>query len=226
MQIWTHRGNPGPENTIEGFSKAWLDGIRFFETDLHCTSDGVLVLAHDSDISRLTGVQRKIRDLTWNELRKYKIQGQFNWTTLDELHNQFKPDRISLDIKSKEAVKPFLDWAGGKDLEHYVVGSFSAKRVVQVRNAYPQLKTALTPKEVLLIATGLGHLLPEHRAERVAMVPPRFNGFKILNQSFISFCSKNKIEINVWTINSQEEFDLIRHLGINGIITDKYHQFI
>jgi len=226
MQIWTHRGNPGPENTLEGFSQAWIDGIRHFETDIHCTSDGVLVLAHDSDISRLTGQRKEIRDVTWQELQEHKIDGEFDWTTLDELHTQYDQARISLDIKSDHALEPFLQWAQGKDLSNYIVGSFSTQRVNRVRQAFPVLTTALTSKEILFIAAGLGHLLPRHSAERVAMVPPRFKGVKILTRSFIDFCSLHSIEINVWTINSDEELDQIRHLPISGIITDHYRKFI
>lgn len=226
MQIWTHRGNPGPENTLEGFSQAWIDGIRHFETDIHCTSDGVLVLAHDSDISRLTGQRKEIKDISWDELQSHKIAGQYDWTRLDELHDQFDQARISLDIKSDHALEPFLQWAEGKDLSNYIVGSFSAQRVNRVRQVFPTLTTALTSKEILYIAAGLGRLLPGHSARRVAMVPPRFKGIKILTRSFIEFCSLHSIDINVWTINSDEELHRIRHMPISGIITDHYRRFI
>lgn len=226
MHIWTHRGNPGPENTLEGFSQAWIDGITHFETDIHSTSDGVLVLAHDSDISRLTGVKREIKDLPWHELQSYKIDGQYDWTTLDELHEQFDQARISIDIKSDHALEPFLHWAHEKDLSQCVVGSFSTARVDRVRKIYPHLTTALTSKEILYAAAGFGRLLTGHSGDRVAMVPPRFKGVKILTQSFVSFCSQHAIDINVWTINSHTELEQINRLGINGIITDTYHQFI
>ena len=158
MQIWTHRGNPGPENTLEGFSQAWIDGIRHFETDIHCTSDGVLVLAHDSDISRLTGQRKEIKDISWQELQEHKIDGEFDWTTLDELHTQYDQAQISVDIKSDHALEPFLQWAEGKDLSNYIVGSFSAQRVNRVRQVFPTLTTALTSKEILFSAAGLGRL--------------------------------------------------------------------
>ena len=226
MQIWTHRGNPGPENTLEGFSQAWIDGIRHFETDIHCTSDGVLVLAHDSDISRLTGQRKEIKDIFLEELQEHKIDGEFEWTTLDELHTQYDQVQISVDIKSDHALEPFLLWAEGKNLSNYIVGSFSTQRVTRVRQALPTLTTALTSKEILFSAAGLGRLLPLHSAKRVAMVPPRFRGIKILTRSFIDFCSLHSIDINVWTINSDEELNQIRHLPISGIITDHYRRFI
>lgn len=226
MLIWTHRGNPGPENTLEAFSQAWIDGIRHFETDIHCTSDGVLVLAHDSDISRLTSQKKKIKDISWPELQEHKINGEFDWTTLDELYTQYDHVQISVDIKSDHALQPFLQWAEGKDLSNYVVGSFSTKRVIRVRQVLPALTTALTPKEILFGAAGLGHLLPRHSAKRVAMVPPRIIGIKILTPSFIDFCSLHSIDINVWTINTDEELNQICHLPISGIITDHYRKFI
>ena len=53
MIVWTHRGNPGPENTLEAFSEAYKNGVRYFETDLHATKDGHLFLMHDKNLIRV-----------------------------------------------------------------------------------------------------------------------------------------------------------------------------
>jgi glycerophosphoryl diester phosphodiesterase len=222
MQIWTHRGNPAPENTLEAFSKAWSDGIRCFETDIHCTRDGVLVLAHDPDISRLTGVNELIRNLTLEQLQGYEIDGKFTWATLDQLVSQFPEARISIDIKSNGATAPFIAWLQGKSHKNLIVGSFSTRRVNQVRQAFPVLTTALTTREIFIIRTGFGFFLPSHSASRVAMVPIRFKGLTILTDYFLRFCKKKSIEVNVWTINTLEECLELRKRGVSGIVTDDY----
>lgn len=225
MQIWTHRGNPGPENTLEAFASAWDDGIRYFETDIHTTSDGVLVLAHDSSVRRLTGLDIEISDLTWSELQEIKIDGKFNWSTLSELHSSFPEAFISIDIKSKNALQPYLEWAKNRDSRNIVTGSFSGKRVRAVRRALPDACTALTPAEVLVISFGLGWFVNLGNRKRMAMVPRSFNRVKILNRKLERFCLKDSIPLIIWTINSQEELESISNFDITGIVTDTYPLF-
>lgn len=226
MQIWTHRGNPGVENTLGAFSQAWKDGIRFLETDIHCTIDGVLVLAHDNDIHRLTGVRKKISEITWRELSSYKIGGQTPWATLDQLCESLPDAFISIDIKDSSALVPFLHWLHGKKLQNFVVGSFSPARIKIVRKEFPQLTTALTTHEILAISMGLGALVKLRGGKRMAMVPEVFKGIRILNKNLASFCASHQIPLIIWTVNELTELQRIQKFNITGIVTDKYQEFI
>jgi hypothetical protein len=51
-------------------------GADFLETDVQMSRDGVLVIAHDSDFSRLGGVARKVWDLTYDEIRAITLRGR------------------------------------------------------------------------------------------------------------------------------------------------------
>jgi glycerophosphoryl diester phosphodiesterase len=226
MQVWTHRGNPGVENSLSAFTKAWDDGIRFLETDIHCTVDGVLVLAHDNDIYRLSGVHKKISEITWRELSNYKILDKEPWATLDQLCVRLPDAFISIDIKDSKALVPFLHWLYGKKIQNFVIGSFSTSRVKIVRKEFPLLTTALTAHEILLISLGLGALVRFNGGQRMAMVPPKFKGMKILNRNLENFCTRNQIPLIVWTINHQEELRRIQEFHVTGIVTDNYSNFI
>jgi glycerophosphoryl diester phosphodiesterase len=223
--IWTHRGNPGPENTLEAFAQAWADGIRFFETDIHCTKDGVLVLAHDPDISRLTGQSQKICDLTYDELAKFKIEGRWSWATLDQLVDHYPDATISIDIKSDDALNPFIKWGKNRNLNNFVIGSFSSKRTKAFRKAHPSARTALTTLEILAINSGLAFMLKRIPSAAVAMVPVSFKGLPILTKRFIRFCAQRRIQINVWTINDPIEAKRLNDLKVQGVITDDYPLF-
>ena len=225
MFIWTHRGYPGPENTLEAFTQAWAEGIRFFETDIHCTKDGVLVLSHDSDISRLTQHSQNISDLTFEELAEFKIESRWSWATLDQLVAQFPDVTISVDIKSDNALEPFIEWAKGRDLSNLVVGSFSSKRTAAFRRAHPDARTALTSIEIMAINSGLTWMLRSIPSSAVAMVPVKFNGVPILTGRFIRFCTRRNIQINVWTINDPIEAKRLANLNVHGIVTDNHLLF-
>jgi glycerophosphoryl diester phosphodiesterase len=226
MKIWTHRGNPSPENTLEAFSKAWDDGIRFFETDIHCTKDGVLVLAHDPDIARLTAKQSTISELTYEELIQFKIHGRWSWATLDQIYEEFPEATISIDIKSDHALDPFIAWAEGKDLSNLVVGSFSSRRTIAFRQAHPGSRTALTSTEIMAINLGLRWILRSTPESVVAMVPIQFKGIPVLTKRFRNFCASREIEINVWTVNNPSDVEKLKSLGVVGVVTDNYSAFI
>jgi glycerophosphoryl diester phosphodiesterase len=225
MIVWTHRGNPGPENTLEAFEQAWKDGIRHFETDIHVTKDGTLVLAHDSNIKRLTGRDEEIINLTFEELNRNPVMGLYRWCSLDALITAFPEVIVSIDIKNDASVKPFITWLRTRDFSNFVVGSFSSKRVNQVRKEFPLLRTALTPKEVHLIRLGLQRIVNLESADKFAMIPQSMYGLQILTKRFIASCQRLNIAIYVWTINSVAEGKELENLGVQGIVTDDYALF-
>jgi glycerophosphoryl diester phosphodiesterase len=226
MQVWTHRGNPGVENSLAAFTQAWNDGIRFFETDIHSTIDGVLVLAHDTDIYRLSGIHKKISEITWRELSGYRINDKEPWTTLDQLCRKFPDAFISIDVKDSVALIPFLHWLHGQRMQNLVVGSFSPARIKVVRKEFPQITTALTTYETLLISLGLGVLVDQRGGPRMAMVPEKFKGIRILNKNLESYCLRRQIPLIIWAVNELDDLERIQEFQISGIVTDRYPDFI
>lgn len=226
MQIWTHRGNPGVENTLEAFSQAWSDGITHFETDIHCTKDNVLVLAHDPDISRLTGQSYRINELDLEQLQNFKINHTSPWATLEDLYQNFPEAFISIDIKSDDALQPLIAWAQDKDLSNLIVGSFSTHRTLAFRKAFPLARTALTTREIMLINLGLSFLLRNLPSSLFAMVPVKFRGIKIYTSRFRKFCASRGIEIHIWTINNPAVAKNLKSVGASGIVTDDYLAFL
>jgi len=71
-QILAHRGLSGlaPENTLISFKKAIEAGATCAECDVYRTADGVLVLSHDKNTKRTTGMDFDITKTNWEELQK------------------------------------------------------------------------------------------------------------------------------------------------------------
>lgn len=63
--IIAHRGGgwESPENTLQAFDQSLKNGAQFLETDVRLTKDGVVIVCHDEDFSRLCGVEKQVRDL-------------------------------------------------------------------------------------------------------------------------------------------------------------------
>jgi glycerophosphoryl diester phosphodiesterase len=221
--IWSHRGHPGPENTLKAFESAWEDGITHFETDIHATLDSHLVLAHDPSILRLTEMNHEISSLTLEQLQEFPIHGQHPWCTLEELVTRFPGAHISIDIKSDDSLDPFIQWMNGRNAENFVVGSFSSKRVQSFRQAHPSVRTALTPLETLALVFGLDRLIKwDESKKHYAMVPRSFRGIPICTSGFIKRCRSRDIAIFIWTINDLETARKLVDLGVHGVVTDTY----
>lgn len=71
-----HRGGDGefPGNTLEAFYNAYgVDTRALFETDVNLTSDGVLILCHDTTLDGTTNVSGEVIDWSYADLISQKV---------------------------------------------------------------------------------------------------------------------------------------------------------
>ena len=66
----SHRGGSyeRAENTLNAFKHAMSEQSNLLECDVHMTLDDVVVIAHDDDLSRVCGVDKRIAELAYSEL--------------------------------------------------------------------------------------------------------------------------------------------------------------
>ena len=90
---YAHRGlwntnDPGasnrPENSLAAFRAAVEKGYGI-ELDVHLTKDGALVVHHDDNLLRMTGVDKRIADCTLAEVRACKLPNGEPIPTYDEV---------------------------------------------------------------------------------------------------------------------------------------------
>ena len=72
--VCAHRGDNfnAPENSMPAFELAAMENLSWVELDVHQTKDGVIVVNHDSDISRTTGEDLVIHETDLKTLQKYE----------------------------------------------------------------------------------------------------------------------------------------------------------
>ena len=74
---FAHRGLYGgtvPENSLRAFDLAAGRGYGI-ELDVQLSRDGQLIVFHDATLSRMCGDERRINDLTGEELKRYRLGG-------------------------------------------------------------------------------------------------------------------------------------------------------
>ena len=70
-----HRGwrSDYPENTLPSFEAAMDLGVDVFEFDIRTANDGTLVISHDDDLFRCSGVHAFISEMTLEEIKKIDV---------------------------------------------------------------------------------------------------------------------------------------------------------
>ena len=73
--VYAHRGASEycPENTLLSFYTGVYMGANGIETDVQRTKDGTLVLFHDANIKRMTGVDCEVASIDYKELHSLPL---------------------------------------------------------------------------------------------------------------------------------------------------------
>jgi glycerophosphoryl diester phosphodiesterase len=69
-----HRGQMEhyPENTLISLEAALQCGATYIEFDVQCTADGKLVVIHDIELERTTGVKGNVFEMSYDELKNIR----------------------------------------------------------------------------------------------------------------------------------------------------------
>ena len=105
-----HRGDrvKHPENTMAAMRSAVEFGVDMIETDVRRTKDGVLVLCHDRSAVRTTGVDRNIDEITLQEFKALRSQGE-ELPTVAEFIDYVRQCRVLVNWELKVYPEDFGD---------------------------------------------------------------------------------------------------------------------
>ncbi|MCU1463467.1 MAG: glycerophosphoryl diester phosphodiesterase, partial [Acidimicrobiales bacterium] len=159
---FAHRGGAGdwPENSMLAFEHAVGLGYRYVETDVHVTSDGVLVAFHDDGLDRVTDRAGVIAELPWAEVSAARIDGREPIVLLEDLLGAWPDLRVNIDPKHDRSVGPLVDVIERTAAHDRVcVGAFSDRRLARLRKLTAgRVCTAMGPADVArlrLASTGV-----------------------------------------------------------------------
>lgn len=222
---FAHRGGSleAPENTMAAFQAAIDMGYQYIETDVIVTRDDTLVCFHDLELSRLTGLKGLSTELTRDELRKVKVQGQQPVPLLEELLTTWPDLRINIEPKNDRAVVPLIETIRRLGAQERVcLGTFPNARLRQIRRLGGDwLCTALGQSEVIKLLLA-GYRLPLLGMNgHCAQIPSQFHGRNLITKRLLQAAEDRGIKVHAWTINDEDEMERLLDLGVHGIMTDR-----
>ncbi len=222
---FAHRGgaSDAPENTLAAFARAVDLGYRYLETDVHATRDGVLMAFHDADLSRTCGVDARIEDLDFADLRGVRVGGTEPIPTLDEVLGTWPGTMVNIDCKSDRAVAPLIArLRDGDALDRTCIGSFSDRRLAAIRDEFgSRVCTSCGPREIALLRAGSWLGRTGRTSAHAAQVPVRQGPITILDRRFVDVAHRAGLHVHAWTIDDPLEMQRLLDLGVDGIMTDR-----
>lgn len=215
-----HRGlhnKEFPENSIPAFENAIKKGYPI-ELDVQLLSDNSVVVFHDSTLSRMTGQDGYIKNLTKDDLKNFKLNSTGYTIPLLEEVLKFVNGRTPLLIEIKNSGK-----VGKLESETYnLLKNYSGEYAIQSFNPYVLSWFKQNAPEVIR-----GQLSGSFKGEPLSFIKRFVLRNLLLNKKismphFITYEAKSlpnlavkrykKLPLLAWTVRSQEEYiKLIKH---------------
>src|SRR5262245_58445469 len=131
-------------------------GYTYLETDVHATSDGVLVAFHDADLSRTCGRPGRIDALPWSEVSQARVSGREPIPLFEDLVGSFPHARINIDCKANTGLASLIASLKRLDcLDRVCVAGFNDQRLRRLRAAFDdRLCSSFGPVQLMSLRSG------------------------------------------------------------------------
>ena len=224
-KVIAHRGYSSmfPENTLSAFEGAMELGVDYIELDVQVSKDGVLMLLHDTDLVRTTGVSGVMSDFTYEELKAMDAGSWFSPSfagekipTLKEALELIKESgcNVYLELKDIGEKSGFAEnvLAIAKEcgmVERCVFASFNYHYLSEIKSVDENAQ--------ILYNTSSG------KANIVKEFPADYYGLSVhtVNAAVIQTIHKEGKKAFVWTVDAPEQMKTVCEMGIDGMVTNK-----
>ena len=171
----------------------------------------------------MAGVNKKVNELTLEEIRSVDLLQGGKIPLLSETLDLFPELRFNIDIKTEDALDETIKIVKNMTaLNRVCLASFSSSRLERIRKlAGPESCTSSGQMEIFKLMCKSVGLPVDHTPGHCAQVPVSQWGVPVVTKKFIKTAkSLNKL-VHVWTIDDQETMNKLIDLGVDGLMTDK-----
>lgn len=221
--VTAHRGGAkmAPENTISALEYSVKSMSDYAEIDVQETKDGEIVLLHDNNLKRTTGMNKYIWELDYAEVEQLDAGIKFNKNfrgekipTLEEAI-EYADGKINLNIEIKynghnenivkRVVKIITD-CGFE--ENCVLTSMNYGFLKEAKQLNPDIRTGYT------MTMTYGDLSELTAADAFSVK------YTYINESFVQTVHALGKEVYAWTLNYKGDMKRMIDCGVDNVITD------
>ena len=222
VTVIAHRGDSkeAPENTLVAIESASENGADYAEIDVQETADGVVVVFHDSDLTRIAGLDKKIWDISYDEIRQLDAGSWFSPefadaripTLAEAIASADQRIPLIIEIKlnghEQDLVKRVVRAIEETGIEsRCIVASLSRKALEEVEELNPRLKRGYLVYQTLgdIRRVEADYLMVESSLATPLVIKATHDAGK---------------KLYVWTVNKRTKMSLLIDRGVDGIMTD------
>lgn len=222
-KITSHRGSSyyAPENTMLAMEYAVRDLSDYVEIDVQQTKDGEVIVMHDASLKRTTGVNKKVYEVTYDEIKDLDVGKWFDKNlqdaripTLDEVLEYCKGKiKLNIEIKGYEYSKNLEEEVVKLVEKHDMVkdccvSSFNYESLKKVKEFNQDIKT--------------GYIISSAYGDFSRMKYSDFFSIRAtaVTSNMIKEIHSAKKQVHVWTVNSSKQMRNLMQIGVDNIITD------
>jgi glycerophosphoryl diester phosphodiesterase len=231
-----HRGasHYAPENTLASARLAWEQDADALEADVHKSIDNQVVVIHDPDTLRTTGVMKIIRDEKLADIQKLdagswkdpRYRGEYIPSLKEILQTVPENKKMCVEIKSGDCINLIKKLITKSHLqpEQLVFMDFEINTVIEAKKVFRQ-------SEILWLYEFIPPLKEENASDTFDMIIEKaqsveadginieFNPF--INRDLITKVHSIGLKFYSWTINDIDVAKNLMDWGVDGITTDR-----
>ena len=238
MEIIGHRGASfdAPENTLASFRRGWEQHADAVELDIRQTKDGRIVVIHDQDTQRVTGVNRLVEEQTLEEIRQLDagVWKDSRWVgekvplLSEALALVPAGKRLFIEVKCGIAVVPELVreiHAANQQPTQTVVIGFCSKTMAAVKSLLPAVEVYLVANisqrdaSQAIPSPSIEDLL--QRAIHSGIDGLNLSACKLIDKSFVAHVTRRGLKLAVWTVNDPTIAREMMDAGVQSLASDR-----
>lgn len=224
MEVTAHRGASVkyPENSMSAFEGAVKHGADWIELDVQQTRDGKVIVMHDSNSKRTTGVNKNIWEMNYADVEKLDcgkwFSSKYEGEEVPSLEKVIKfaaakDIKLNIEIKptghEKDFEKSVVDIINDNDFnEDCVVTSQSYSSLKKVKDYDKDITT------VYVMSIAYGSIVNLKAADNFSVKS------YYVTEDMVSNIHNAGKQIYVWTLNNEKTIDRMIKLNVDNIITD------
>lgn len=221
IKIAAHRGvkDHAIENTVESLKAAKEAGADYVELDVQELADGTLIVMHDPSFSRLSGVNKKVGEVTWDEVEDYTLEANGMTSTIPRFDDYLKiayeiKQPLLVEIKanntdSDEFVGNVIAMIEDYNMSDMVIyHSLSKVDILKIKDINPEAYTGY------IIGINVGGI------ENMNVDYYSIDEFSVTGRVVEEIKEYDK-GLYEWSVNTEDLIEKAYSIGVEGIITDE-----
>ena len=243
--VFAHRGGCalGPENTLATFDAGLATGADGLELDVQLSSDGVLVVCHDTTLDRTTAESGRVADRTAAQLTSIQAGREFrhaaargaahaaaNQTlttipTLQAVFARYPQTRVIVEMKvdTDEIGEALAREVRAAAATHRVCAAGAGRRSLRAaRRALPEMASSASAPEVRLALYRSWLRWPVSRVAYGGYQVPECAGVtRVVSPRFIHDSQRAGLPVQVWTVDDERDMRRLLTWGADALITNR-----